>query len=288
MSPIVKKKKEKLKIPSKYVLLGLTILCIIIMFITFMTNYLRGPLNAITGYIVVPFQRGISEVGSYLTQKSDELLVLKDVLKENAELKEQISELTSENILLQQDKYELENLRKLLELDKDYLEYEKTAARIISKDTGNWYSSFVIDKGSNDNIEIDMNIIADGGLVGRVTEVGPNWARVLSIIDDTSNVSAYVLTTNDNLFVSGNLSLMLENKIGFSMLINRNDTVAVGDKIVTSNISEKFLPGILIGYITDIKTDANNLSKSGYIKPVVDFEHLSEVLVIMQKKQSIE
>ena len=61
-----------------------------------------------------------------------------------------------------------------------------------------------------------------------------------------------------------------------------------GDKIVTSNISDKYLPGILIGYINTINTDSNNLTKSGYITPAVDFEHLEEVLVILELKQTIE
>jgi rod shape-determining protein MreC len=63
--------------------------------------------------------------------------------------------------------------------------------------------------------------------------------------------------------------------------------VEQGDKVVTSNISDKYLPGILIGYIETINRDSNNLTKSGYIIPAVDFEHLSEVLVITDKKQKI-
>lgn len=287
MSPIVKRKKEKFKMPSKYMLLILTCICVVIMIITFVTNYAGGPLSVISSYIIVPFQEGISEVGSVLTQKSDELMELKDVLEENAALKEQIATLTNENTQLQLDKYELANMRALLELDSDYSDYEKTGARIISKDTGNWYSVFVINKGSDDGIEINMNVIADGGLVGRITQVGNNWAKVTSIIDDTTNVSGMVLATNDNLIVSGNLELMYENHIIFSQLLDSANIVSIGDKIVTSNISDYYLPGILIGYITEINTDANNLSKSGYLRPVVDFEHLSEVLVIMQQKQSI-
>ena len=65
-------------------------------------------------------------------------------------------------------------------------------------------------------------------------------------------------------------------------------TVRNGDKIVTSNISEKYLPGILIGYAKDVTTDANNLTQSGYLVPAVDFEHLQEVLVITQKKEAKE
>ena len=133
-----------------------------------------------------------------------------------------------------------------------------------------------------------MNVIADGGLVGRITAIGPNWARVTSIIADNANVSGMVLSTSDRLIVSGSLELMGRGEISFSQLLDSDGQVLVGDKIVTSNISDKYLPGILIGYITEINTDPNNLSKSGYLTPAVDFEHLDEVLVILEVKQTVQ
>lgn len=88
--------------------------------------------------------------------------------------------------------------------------------------------------------------------------------------------------------VSGNLELMKEGVISFMQLIDEEDKVVEGDKIVTSSISDKYLPGILIGYINRISNDSNNLTKSGWVTPAVDFEHLEEVLVITQLKQTIE
>ena len=76
--------------------------------------------------------------------------------------------------------------------------------------------------------------------------------------------------------------------IRFEKLVDSADKVVVGDKIVTSNISDKYLPNILIGYINTLNVDANNITKSGQLTPAVDFEHLEEVLVILQLKQSIE
>ena len=133
----------------------------------------------------------------------------------------------------------------------------------------------------------DMNVIAGGGLVGRITSVGPNWSRVTSIISDNSNVSGMTLATGDNLIVSGDLQMMAQGVILFSKLVDSQDAVAEGDKVVTSDISDKYLPNILIGYISTINKDTNNLTKSGYLTPVVDFEHLSEVLVITDKKQQV-
>ena len=285
MSPIIKRKRDKFTLPSKYLLLILTFLCVILMGITFTTDYLGGSLGTISGYVVVPFQRGVSSVGGWLSNRSEELAQLRDVLQENEELKKQVDELSIQITELQQEKYELNSLRELYELDSQYADYEKTGARIIGRDSGNWFHSFLIDKGSDDGIEIDMNVIAGNGLVGIVNYTGPNWSRVTSIINDNSNVSGMILATSDNLIVSGNLELMKSGVISFGQLVDSANQVAPGDKIVTSQISDKYLPGILIGYISDIQTDSNNLTKSGKVTPAVDFEHLEEVLVIKKQKQ---
>ncbi len=287
MSPVIKRKGERFTVPSKYLLFILTVICILMMLVTFGTNVFNRPLNRVVGYVIVPFQQGISKVGGWLSNRSEELVQIRTLLEENERLKEEVASLTEQNILLQQDKYELNELRELFELDEQYEEYHKVGASIISRDSGNWYSSFIIDKGSNDGIADDMNVIAGGGLVGRVTSVGPNWSRVTAIISDNSNVSAMTLATQDNLIVSGDLQLMAEGVITFSKLVDSQNVVVEGDKIVTSNISDKYLPNILIGYVHTINRDANNLTKSGYITPAVDFEHLDEVLVITDLKQQI-
>ena len=193
-----------------------------------------------------------------------------------------------ENAQLQQERYELENLRDLYEIDGETADYEKTGARVIASDATNWFYSFTIDKGEQDGIAVDMNVIAGGGLVGRVVSVGPNYARVLSIIADNSNVYGTVLTNSSNLLVSGDLqSVMTEGVIRFEQLSDRDDQVRQGDKVVTSAISSKYLPDIPIGFIDSIETAANNMTKFGTITPAVDFRHLQEVLVILETKQQI-
>ncbi len=288
MSPIVRKKGDKFKLPSQYWLLILTLVCSGLIILSFNTSIFNGPLNFIANYIIIPFQNGVSAVGTQIKDKSDELVQIRDLLAENERLQLQVDELTIQNTELQQDRYELNTLRELYELDEQYDDYEKTGARIIARDSGNWYHNFVINKGSNDGIEVDMNVIAGSGLVGRVIDVGPDWSKVLSIIADTSNVSATLLSTEEHLIVSGDLELYSQGSIRFSQLIDRDGAVKEGDKIVTSNISDKYLPGILIGYIENIDVDSNNLTKSGEVTPAVDFGRLDEVLVILETKQTIE
>ena len=196
-----------------------------------------------------------------------------------------MAELTEENTRLAQNQEELARLQELYQLDQSYSEYDKVAAQVISKDPGNWYDTFVINKGSADGIEKDMNVIAGGGLVGLVAEVETNCATVRSIIDDSSSVSGMTASTSDTCIVSGDLRLMDEGKLAFSQMSTEN-AVAVGEQIVTSNISDKYLRGILIGYVSEVTEDSNHLTNTGYITPAVDFKHIQEVLVIKELKQT--
>ena len=234
-------------------------------------------------------QEGINKIGVWVTDKADNLKNLSDVMAENEQLRAKIDELTTELKSVKLEQYELDNLRTLYDLDQKYPSYEKVAANVIGKSSGNWFHIFTIDKGSNDGIEVDMNVIAGSGLVGIVTDVGPNYAKVTSIINDTSKVSGMVTTTSDNLVVSGSLQSMNENMvIEFNNLNDRDGKVAVNDPVVTSAVSSVYQQGILIGYISSIETDSNNLTRSGTITPAVDCEHLEEVLVILNKKQQID
>lgn len=267
----------------------MTGICVAVMLLSFTLNISGGPLNTVAGYVFIPMQEGINTVGLWMTDKADNLKKLSEVMAENQELREQVDKLTSELTTVTLEQYELENLREMYDLDKKYPSYEKVAANVIGKTGGNWFSSFTIDKGSDDGIEVDMNVIAGSGLVGIVTDVGPNYATVTTIINDMSKVGGMVTTTSDNLIVSGSLQNMNENMvIDFSNLNDSDDEVQVGDPIVTSYISDQYQQGILIGYIKTIEMDSNNLTKSGTITPAVDFEHIEEVLVILTKKQKAE
>ena len=232
-------------------------------------------------------QQGINHIGGWLGDMKDNFSTMQQLRSENEDLQAQIDALTTENNYLQEERYEYERLQELYQLDQNYAEYEKTAAHVIGKDSGNWFSTFTIDKGSADGIEVDMNVLAGSGLVGIVTEVGPTWAKVRSIIDDSTNVSGMVLSTSDTCIVRGDLSLMSSGQIAFDQMENNDNVVAVGDQIVTSYISDKYLQGILIGSISEINVDSNNLTRSGYIIPAVDFKNIQEVLVITTTKAEL-
>ena len=281
----VKVRRRGIQIPPGYLLLILTVVSILLMILTFTTDVVPTVFNSVAGYTFMPFKEGLTEISTYANKRADDLRQVREVISENEALRAQLDELTQENDKLIQNRFELIELRTLLDLDSEYEEYDKVGARVTGKDPGNWYSVFVIDKGENDGIKEGMNVIAGAGLVGIVTKTGPNWAQVRSTIDDDRNVSGRMLNTSDNLIVYGNLEAIKSGTIEFGQLSDPDDEVAVGDKIVTSNISDRYLPGIAIGYINTIEKDSNNLTKSGTLTPVVDFEHIDVVLVITQMKE---
>lgn len=278
-------KGKKKQLHTKHMLWILTAICFFSIFISLVLNLHGGPLKAIAGYLFIPMQQGINRTGEWIFDTSNDFRTLSDVLEENEKLQAEVDELTIQLTNLKLERYELENLRNLLELDEKYPTYEKVAASVVAKDSGNWFSSFTINRGTNHGIEPGMNVIAGSGLVGIVTDAAPNYAKVRSIIDDSSKVSAMIPSTGDNFIVSGDLKTMNSSMtISFSGLRDSDNKIAVGEPVVTSYVSDQYQQGILIGYIATIEDGANNLTKIGTITPVVDFEHLEEVFVITKLK----
>ena len=273
------KRKNQFSTSNKYWLLILAIICIVLMGLSGFAESGKGPLSWAAGYTIVPMQKGINRVGMWIGDVSENFATLQEIKKENKELKSRLEEMTTENNRLQQNSA-------LYKMDQNTADYPKVAANVIASENSNWFSKFTIDKGSNDGIREDMNVLSGTGLVGIVTEVGPNWATVSSIIDD-KNVSAMILTTFDKCIVSGDLQTVQDGLLKFEQLANNENEVAVGEQVVTSNISSKYLQGLLVGYISEVNVDSNNLTRSGYIIPATDFKELQEVLVITTTKQDL-
>lgn len=279
--------KEKTTIPPKYILLAMTIICLVLLLLSLLFDNVLTPLRYITGYTITPMQSGLNDVGLWVNKKIDNLQDIDALMNENEELKAKLDEYSSESKAYQQDMYELERLRDLYKLDEQYPSYEKVGARVIAKDSDNWFNVFVIDKGSEDGIQVNSNVLAGNGLAGIVIEVGPNYSKVRAVIDDSTYIGAMAVTDSSLCIVNGDLKTMNDGYIKVTN-IDKSSTINEGDEIATSQVSDKYLPGITIGYISDIQMDSNNLTMSGKLTPVVDFKNLQEVLVIKEIKQKVD
>ncbi len=279
------RKRTKITIDPKYILIIIVAACVVLMLVSFKFQDKMEPVRSVAGDIITPMQNGINKVGTKIAEQLDYITTVKELVKENKELKSQLEKVSAENRLLQQDKYELDNLRELYDLGEQYAGYPKVAARVISSSNDNWYSTFIIDKGSDDGLAVNMNVMAGDGLVGIIIEVNSSYSRVRSIIDDSNNVAGTFLKTSDRCIVSGNLGLLNEGVIEISGISGSAD-IKDGYAVVTSQISDKYLPGILIGYARDLKKDSTNITQTGYLTPAADFSKLDMVLVITQVKDS--
>ena len=272
---------------SKYILTFLLIACFVLMILSYVRSDVITPARNYISYVLTPVQKGLNSFGTGINNKIREIENLKNLSVENEELKKSVDTLVEENNKLRSEKEELDRLRELYELDRNYLEYEKTAARVIAKDSDKWFQVFRVDKGIADGIEEGMNVLSGGGLVGIVIEVGSNFSVIRSIIDEESAVYAMSQVSADTCLVRGNAKLFEDGLIELTNM-DKNAKINDGDAIVTSNLSTKFLPGLLIGYAADIRVNSQHLSKSGALVPVADFDNLQEVMIIRQKKEDAE
>lgn len=272
---------------NRYVLVILTVICVVLIGVTSFSDDWLTPLRTGVGYILIPIQSGVNKVGVMIYEELADYTKLKTALDENRRMQQEIDRLTEENNRLSAEQFELQRLRELYDLDQEYMQYEKTAARVIANDSGDWFQVFRVDKGSADGISVGNNVMAGGGLVGIVTDVGAHYATIRSIIDDSSRVGGMAVQSGDTCIVGGDLTLYVEGRLRITN-IQKGADVKDGDRIVTSNISSKFLPGILVGYATDITLDNNQLTSSGYLIPAAQFHNLQEVLIITEVKEEEE
>lgn len=267
----------------------MTIVAIILIIIIGITANDREKITSIEnliGSIITPIQKifynssesvvgTVKSIGS-ITQLKNENSSLKE---ENAKLKEQVR--NYEDIISKTDY--LRNAAILKEKTK----YNLVETQIIGKDPENWFDRFVIDKGSKDGIkkgdaviqgiEVDGNTIEEG-LVGRVVEVGDNWAKVIAIIDEGSNLSFNVIRTQDGGIIKGDF----EGNISGYLFDTKADVVK-GDKLLTSGLGGIFIKGLYIGEISEVTKNSDDLLVNIEVKSAVNFNKLQNVFVIIGK-----
>ncbi len=279
--------KYKFNIEPKYLLLFSTVILVVLIFLSYRFQDFFRPLKTRAASMFAPMQKGIAVVSDYLEGVSDNFEDVEKLQKEYDSLKSDYEALKIKYNEILTDSYEYEELRALFKLSQTYSEYETVGANIIASDTTGYNSVFTLDKGSDDGIKRDMNVIAGSGLVGIVTEVGSNYCVVRSIIDDNSNVSGTILKAADSCIVSGNLKLLEEGYIEVTE-IPLSSEVRNNYQVVTSSLSSKYLPDILIGYISNVSVSSDGLSMNARLTPVVDFSKLDTVLIITTLKTAPE
>lgn len=231
------------------------------------------------GVVVSPVQKFFSSIGNSVGGFFEFVGNMKGYQEENEKLSEQVEQQGQR--LREMEAFEKENqrLRALLELKDNNADKDMVGCEVIAKDPGNWFDVFTLDKGKNYNIKKNDVVVTNKGLVGRITEVGNNWAKVVAIIDTDSSVGAVLTRTQDIAIVDGDMALSGSGQCRLSS-VTSGSSLVVGDEVETSGLGGIYPKGILIGTVSEVKTDATGYSQYAIIDTAVDFERIREVLVI--------
>ncbi len=260
-------------------IIGIIITVVILILLVFLSNIELNSLSYIENAfsaIVMPIQTGYTYLKNKITGNSSFFTNMDDLKAENEELKTENSELEQQLRELEIIKAENQTLKEYLGLTQKYTDYETVPAYIISKDVSNYSSIFVINVGSDDGIDVNMTVIADEGLVGYVISVTNSTAKVQTIIDSSSAVSANLSTTEDSIICKGSL----EDGMLKATYIPTDADVSEGDTVETSGMGGIYPKGITIGTIVEVDDTLNVIDRYAWIEPAVDFDKVETVLVI--------
>jgi rod shape-determining protein MreC len=263
------------------------VLCVITIIVTREYRFRPNLLDNAVGYAATPLSGAASSVIRWVGGVFDHFGDINDIRAENTKLRERVEELTTENKRLKLVEEESEKLTSLLKIDEKYPEYPKTGARLVARDTSNWFSSFIIDKGENDGFTENLVVLAPGGLAGRILKAGDTYSEVLSIIDSASSVSVQSARAGDLGVLRGDLELMKDGLCRMDY-IDVNARVMEGDELITSRLSDIFPAGITVGYVKEIRMDARALVKYAIVRPAVDIQSIDAVMVISEPYSSFD
>lgn len=199
---------------------------------------------------------------------------------QNEELKKKNSELEQSVRELENVKTENASLKEYLNLTEKYSEYKTISGYVLNRDISNYSKTIIISIGSKDGVEKDMTVIGDEGLVGHVVSVTDLTAKVQTIIDTASSVSAVMSTTKDSVVCKGNLDSDSELK---AMYIPTDANIVQGDSLETSGIGGIYPKGIHIGTIKKVVATQNITDRYAIVETAIDFDKLTTVLVVTNK-----
>lgn len=240
--------------------------------------------GAITSTIT-PIQKYIYIAGQRINNMIYFVSSMATLKKENARLNTEIQNLNQQ--LIEYDRFKRENqeLINLLNLKNSHQNLKFVSANVIGKVGENWFNILIIDAGENDGVKKGQYVISGEGLVGQVIEVNNNTSKVMTILDEKSNIPGKVSSTGEDGMVIGEGSSSRDKicKIDYLPLETKTKQ---GDIIITSNIvnnEDNIIPSdIQIGTVTKVEEEKSNLVKVAYIKPAVDFSRLDKVMVVVR------
>jgi rod shape-determining protein MreC len=228
-----------------------------------------------------PFQSAVDSAAATVTSATSALGEIQQLRAENEALRQDNQRLQNENARLEATKQENDQLTALLQL-RSGLDYTTVAARVIARDSSEFRRAATIDRGTDQGLENGDVVIGSGGsLLGRIDDIGPDWAHLTLIDDTTSTVIGQVADTPVTGEVVGQLGgiLIMQN-------VDATETIQVGQEVMTagielsSGIRSPYPKGLLIGQVVQVKRDPNAVVQTAFLQPAAELDTVAYVLVI--------
>ncbi len=265
-----------MRISKKYLVI-IIVLILGLVFLNFIPN-LKVKLGNTLFIIFSPVEKFFIGAGNRVIGFFEVLLSIKELGKENSELRNKNSELESQITELSEIERENQLLREVLNLSEK-TQFVLELASITGKDIQGLEEWILIDKGAKDGIEKDMAVISkDFALVGKIIEVMPDFSKVRLITNKESIVAAIIEGERSQ----GLVEIEEKGRL-FIDFIPRNEKLETGEKVITSGMDSSYPKRILIGKIESIDLSQNQLFQKVIIVPAVDFSKLEEVFIIKSK-----
>ena len=228
---------------------------------------------------LAPFRAGANALTNQAEQFYSYMFRYEALAAENEALKAQIAEMADE--ARQADSYQRENerLREALDLTTSREDFALVDAFIISWSSNDWTNTFTINRGADSGIEAGMcAITANGEVVGLVTEAGPNYATVKTVLDSSLEISATIASSGYSGMVKGNYVEGNENYLRMDYLPS-SAVIRNKDQVVTSG-SIVYPKGLILGYVVDAGFGDTGVAKFAVLEPAADIATLEQVFII--------
>ncbi len=240
-----------------------------------------GQPTALSGQLRALFTR----LGTPLVKLGDAIPTVasrRALARTNAVLVAENQSLRQRSLHLEETAREHQRLQELIKL-KSRLPYQTIAARVIARDSSNWWRSIQIDRGTADQVDHGLPVVTDRGLVGRVIEAGKNESRVLLLLDPSCRASAVLAQSRETGVVSGVARAFSRRPVLEMTFVDRAAQIAPGELVLTSSLSRQFPKGLAVGTVLSAELDAESgMYQRLELVPTVDFRRLEEVLVILR------
>lgn len=226
-------------------------------------------------------QTGVTGAINYFGNAWSNYIALINVRKENTLLREDVSKYQALNVEYREARATNIRLSKLLEL-KESLPSPTLSANIIGRDPSQWFKTFIIDRSNSDGVAKGMPVVTVSGVVGHVLDGGSNHAKVLQANDPNSAIEVIIQDTRTQGIVKG---------IGTAYRLHyvlKNNTVKVGDQLVTSGLGGVFPKGLPVGTVSSVVSNRRGMFLDIEVQPAVDFSKLEHVIIIMKSNPLAE